>query len=79
VGYSDMSLQAAARHQGVALAQSPLYEDYASAGQLVVPFPSLQLQTGYVMVLHENPASRARPEVAQFRDWLLSQFRRPPA
>ena len=79
VGYSDMSLQAAARHQGVALAQSPLYEDYTSAGQLVVPFPSLRLQTGYVMVLHENPASRARPEVAQFRDWLLSQFRRPPA
>jgi LysR family glycine cleavage system transcriptional activator len=75
VGYDDQSIQAAARGQGVALAQSPLYGDLVCSGQLVAPFPSIRLVTGYSTVLVENPGTRSRPEVALLRDWLLDQFR----
>jgi DNA-binding transcriptional LysR family regulator len=75
VGYSDQSIQAAARGQGVALAQSPLYFDMVLSGQLVAPFPSICLKSGYRMVLVENARTRTRPEVAQLKEWLLAQFR----
>jgi DNA-binding transcriptional LysR family regulator len=75
VGYSDQSIQAAARGQGVALAQSPFYADMALSGQLVVPFPAVRLATGYRTVLVENVRTRARPEVGLLRNWLLAQFR----
>jgi LysR family glycine cleavage system transcriptional activator len=76
VGYSDQSVQAAARGQGVALVPSTFYADLVVDGQLVAPFASVRLKTGYVLVLVENPAPPARPEVALLRDWLLGQFRR---
>jgi len=74
VGYSDQSIQAAARGQGVALAPSPLYGDLLVSGQLIAPFASIRLVTGYQMVLMENADTRTRPEVALLRDWLLCQF-----
>jgi len=74
VGYSDQSLQAAARGQGVALAPSQFYGDMVLAGQILAPFPGIRLVTGYRMVLVENARTRGRPEVRQLRDWLLGQF-----
>jgi DNA-binding transcriptional LysR family regulator len=75
VGYSDQSIHAAARGQGVALAQSPFYSDLVCTGQLVAPFSSKRLLTGYRIVLVENSRTRNRPEVKMLRDWLLEQFR----
>ena len=75
VGYSDQSIQAAARGQGVALAPSPLYGDMLVSGQLIAPFASVGLATGYQMMLIENAKTRTRPEVVLLRDWLLGQFR----
>lgn len=75
VGYSDQSIQAAARGQGVALAQSPLYFDMVLAGQLVAPFPSICLKTGYRMVLIENTKTKTREEAVLLKEWLLAQFR----
>jgi len=75
VGYSDQTIQAAARGQGVALAPSPLYDDMLTSGQLIAPFASIRLVTGYAMVLIENARTRTRTEVGLLRDWLLLQFR----
>jgi len=75
VGYSDQTIQAAARGQGVALAPSPLYDDMLVSGQLIAPFASIRLVTGYAMLLIENARTHARPEVALLRDWILLQFR----
>lgn len=78
VGMSDQSVQAAARGQGVALAQSPFYGDLVASGQALAPFSSVRLMTGYRLVLVENAQTRGRAEVTQFRDWLLAQFRPAP-
>jgi LysR family glycine cleavage system transcriptional activator len=75
VGYSDQSIQAAVRGQGVALAQSPFYCDLVVSGQLLAPFAATRLITGYRMVLVENAHTRTRPEVRLLRDWILAQFR----
>lgn len=75
VGYSDQSVQAAARGQGVALVPSTFYADLVVQGQLLAPFASVRLKTGYSLVLVENSGARARPEVVLLRDWLLGQFR----
>jgi LysR family glycine cleavage system transcriptional activator len=79
VAYTDQSLQAAARGQGVVLGYSPFREEMVASGQLVMPFPEIRLPTGYSMFLLVNRSSQDRPPVAQLRDWLLEEFARPPA
>jgi LysR family transcriptional regulator, glycine cleavage system transcriptional activator len=79
VAYTDQSLQAAARGQGVVLGYSPFREEMVASGHLVMPFPEIRLPTGYSTFLLVNRASRDRPTVSQLRDWLLEEFARPPA
>ena len=79
VAYTDHSLQAAARGQGVVLAYSPFREEMVANGLLVMPFPEIRLLTGYSMFLIVNRSARDRPHVAQLRDWLLQEFARPPS
>jgi LysR family glycine cleavage system transcriptional activator len=78
VAYTDQSLLAAARGQGVVLAYSPFREELVANGQLVMPFPEIRLATGYSMFLVTNRTSRDRAPVGQLRDWLLEEFARPP-
>ncbi|HEX4597486.1 MAG TPA: LysR substrate-binding domain-containing protein [Burkholderiaceae bacterium] len=79
VAYTDQSLQAAARGQGVVLAYAPFREEFVANGQLVMPFPEIRLSTGYSMFLIANRTSRDRAPVAQLRNWLLEEFTRPAA
>jgi LysR family glycine cleavage system transcriptional activator len=79
VAYTDQSLQAAGRGQGVVLGYSPFREEMVASGQLVMPFPEIRKPTGYAMFLLVNRTSRDRPTVAHLRDWLLREFARPPA
>lgn len=79
VAYTDQSLVAAARGQGVVLGYSPFREEMVASGQLMMPFPDIRLATGYSMFLIVNRVSRDRPAVARLREWLLEEFARPPA
>lgn len=76
--YVDQSVQAAVRGQGAVLARTPFLDDLVASGALVTPFARLRLATGSSYFLVENPATRERPAVAAFRDWVLAEFRRGP-
>ena len=71
---SGMLVEAAARGQGVALARWSLIQDELREGRLCALFPDvapLSVEHAYYLVgLRET---FRRPEVAAFRDWLLSE------
>lgn len=76
--FVDQSVQAAVRGQGVVLGRSPFLEDLLAAGQLVTPFPTLRMLTGYCYFLIENRERSELAHVAAFRSWLNEEVRRGP-
>lgn len=76
--FVDQSVQAAVRGQGVVLGRSPFIDDLAASGDLLLPFPSLRMRTGYRYVLVDNPETRDDPQVATFRTWVTTEFERGP-
>ncbi len=72
--HANMSLQAAADGQGVALGRSPLADDDLAAGRLVRLFEvSLPGDWAYHIVCPRATADR--PKIVAFRDWLLAEVR----
>ena len=76
--FIDQSVQAAVRGQGVVLGRTPFVDDLIAAGQLVTPFPTLRMRTGYCYFLIENRERSELAHVAAFRAWLNEEFRRGP-
>jgi DNA-binding transcriptional LysR family regulator len=76
--FIDQSVQAAVRGQGVVLGRTPFLDDLVAAGQLVTPFPTLRMRTGYCYFLIENRERSELAHVAAFRAWLNEEFRRGP-
>jgi len=76
--FIDQSVQAAVRGQGVVLGRTPFLDDLVAAGQLVMPFPTLRLHTGYCYFLIENRERGDLAHVAAFRSWLNEEVRRGP-
>ena len=77
--FIDQSVQAAVRGQGVVLGRTPFLDDLVAAGQLVLPFPTLRLRTGYCYFLIENRERADLAHVAAFRAWLNDEVRRGPS
>jgi LysR family glycine cleavage system transcriptional activator len=75
---STLLLRAAVDGQGVALGQNSLVVDYLKKGQLVAPLPK-RLKTGFRYHLVYPIGADQRPEVALFRDWILSEAHGPGA
>jgi LysR family glycine cleavage system transcriptional activator len=72
--YTYQQVQATLAGQGVALARVPLVIEALQRGELVEPFgPGGRMESASLYWLVEAPASRARPEVAQFCTWVLEQ------
>jgi DNA-binding transcriptional LysR family regulator len=68
----DQLIQAATNGQGVALGQRRLVSDLIRSGRLVVPFEAEQAgDRAYFLVV--SPASKAKPHVKAFIDWLLAE------
>lgn len=76
--FIDQSVQAAVRGQGVVLGRTPFLDDLLAAGQLVTPFPSLRMRTGYCYYLIENRERGELAHVAAFRAWLKTEVKRGP-
>lgn len=76
--FIDQSVQAAVRGQGVVLGRTPFLDDLVAAGQLVMPFPTLRMRTGYCYFLIENRERSELPHVAAFRAWLNAELQRGP-
>jgi LysR family glycine cleavage system transcriptional activator len=70
---SALMLQAAIDGLGVALTQQILVGDDLKAGRLVKPF-ELQIETEYAYWVVMPPHYRARPKVAAFRNWILTEL-----
>lgn len=69
---SAMVIQAAVAGQGVALARGALAADDIAAGRLVKPFDfAIPAEYAYYILCLE--ATRDRPKIAAFRDWLLEE------
>ena len=72
--YTYQQVQAALAGQGVALARVPLVVEALQRGELVEPFGLAgRIGSPFLYWLVEAPASRSRPEVAQFCAWVLEQ------
>lgn len=73
--YTFQQVQAALTGQGVALARLPLVAEALRAGELIEPFAGTheRLDSAHVYWLLSPPASRSRPEVAQFCAWVEEQ------
>ncbi|MBX3157068.1 MAG: LysR family transcriptional regulator [Deltaproteobacteria bacterium] len=72
---SAMVVAAAVGGQGVALARWSLAADPLAVGLLVRPFPRTPLlPTGRAYYLVGSAATLARPEVAAFRAWLVTEI-----
>jgi LysR family glycine cleavage system transcriptional activator len=69
---STLLLRAAVDSQGVALGQNSLVVDYLKSKQLVAPLPK-RLKTGFRYHLVYPVGADQRPEIALFRDWILSE------
>jgi DNA-binding transcriptional LysR family regulator len=76
--FVDQAVQAAIRGQGVALVRSPFLQDCLASGDLVMPFASLRMPSGYRHVLILNPEVARRPHVQAFVAWLNEQFAQAP-
>ena len=66
------AITAALAGQGVALGRRPLVDALLASGQLVTPFAA-QTASARAYQLIVDPASRARPAVRAFEQWLLQQ------
>ncbi|MES3015242.1 MAG: LysR substrate-binding domain-containing protein [Pseudomonadota bacterium] len=74
LNFTYQQVQAALAGHGVALARVALVFEALQRGELVEPFgPEGRMDSPYMYWLVVAPASRARPEVAQFCDWVLAQ------
>lgn len=69
---SGLALEAAKDGLGVALAPRPLIARDVAAGQLAIPF-STAMPSRYAYYLVTPQASAERPEVRQFREWVLAE------
>jgi LysR family glycine cleavage system transcriptional activator len=76
LNFTYQQVQAALAGHGVALARIALVFEALQRGELVEPFGSEgRMDSPYLYWLVIAPGSRARPEVAQFCDWVLEQAR----
>jgi LysR family glycine cleavage system transcriptional activator len=74
LNFTYQQVQAALAGHGVALARVALVFEALQRGELVEPFGRAgRMDSPYLYWLVVAPASRARPEVAQFCDWVLAQ------
>ena len=74
LNFTYQQVQAALAGHGVALARVALVFEALQRGELVEPFgPAGRIDSPYMYWLVVAPASRARPEVAQFCEWVLVQ------
>ncbi len=74
LNFTYQQVQAALAGHGVALARVALVFEALQRGELVEPFgPAGRIDSPYMYWLVSAPASRARPEVKQFCDWVLDQ------
>jgi LysR family glycine cleavage system transcriptional activator len=71
---SDHAIQAAVRGEGVVLGRSALVADDLAAGRLVRPF-ELSLPAGFAYYVVYPPRALQRPNVKEFRDWLMAEIR----
>lgn len=75
--YEGLSVEAAVKGMGVALALHSLVRDDLEAGRLVRPFPpSIIDATHFCYFLVCPPASAERAKVRAFRDWLVAESER---
>ena len=68
----DQLIQAAVNGQGVALGRKPLVDDLIAQRRLVAPFSGSVVSPRSYFVFR-SLASRRKPEVQQFIDWLLAE------
>jgi len=74
LNFTYQQVQAALAGQGVALARVALVYEALARGELVEPFGAAGRTTSpYCYWLIAAPGGRARPEVRQFCEWVLSQ------
>ena len=74
LNFTYQQVQAALAGQGVALARVALVYEALARGELVEPFGMAGRTTSpYAYWLIAPPASRSRPEVRQFCDWVQAQ------
>ena len=72
LNFTYQQVQAALAGHGVALARVALVFEALQRGELVEPFGRAgRIDSPYMYWLVSAPASRARPEVKQFCDWVL--------
>jgi LysR family glycine cleavage system transcriptional activator len=76
LNFTYQQVQAALAGHGVALARVALVFEALQRGELVEPFGAAgRTDSPYLYWLVVAPASRARPEVAQFCEWVLGHAR----
>lgn len=68
----DQLIQAAVNGQGVALGRKPLVDDLIAQRKLVAPFSGSVVSPRSYFVFRSQ-ASRRKPEVQEFIDWLMSE------
>lgn len=74
LNFTYQQVQAALAGHGVALARIALVFEALQRGELVEPFGTAgRIDSPYLYWLVMAPHSRHRPEVVQFRDWVLAQ------
>jgi LysR family transcriptional regulator, glycine cleavage system transcriptional activator len=72
LNFTYQQVQAALAGHGVALGRVALVFEALQRGELVEPFgPAGRIGSPYMYWLVSSPASRARPEVKQFCDWVM--------
>ncbi len=76
LNFTHQQVQAALAGHGVALARVALVYEALQRGELVEPFGAKgRIDSPYQYWLVVAPASRARPEVAQFCEWVVEHAR----
>lgn len=74
LNFTYQQVQAALAGHGVALGRVALVFEALQRGELVEPFgPAGRIGSPYMYWLVSAPASRTRPEVKQFCDWVMDQ------
>ncbi|MBE7939112.1 MULTISPECIES: LysR substrate-binding domain-containing protein [Ramlibacter] len=71
--YAYQMVQAALTGQGVVLARLPMIAEALANGDLVEPLPRQRMDSPMAYWLLVGPRSAQRPEVRDFREWLLGQ------
>lgn len=74
---SFLAFQAAINGVGFAMAHPKFIVDDLAAGRLVMPFPQ-PFRTGRLYYLLSHDSDHVLPNVASFREWVLSEARRGP-